>query len=95
MVTGLTNGLSHEEAVNFSFLLATPVILLAGLYKLPSLFGALGQGVRTQTLIGALCALVASYISVRFLTKWFTTKTLRPFGLYCLVIGTICIVRFA
>jgi len=95
MVTGLTNGLSHEEAANFSFLLATPVILLAGLYKLPSLFGALGQGVRTQTLIGALCALVASYISVRFLTKWFTTKTLRPFGLYCLVIGTICIVRFA
>ncbi len=95
MVSGLTTGLSHEESANFSFLLATPVILLAGLYKLPSLLGALGQGVRTQTLIGALCALVASYISVKFLTKWFTTKTLKPFGLYCLIFGAICIVRFA
>jgi undecaprenyl-diphosphatase len=95
MVSGLLTGLSHEEAANFSFLLATPVIMLAGLYKLPSLFGALGHGVRTQTFIGALCALIASYISVRFLTKWFSTKTLRPFGLYCLVFGTICIVRFA
>ena len=95
MVSGLTTGLSHEEAANFSFLLATPVILLAGLYKLPSLLGTLGHGVRTQTLIGALCALVASYISVRFLTKWFTTKTLKPFGIYCLVFGAICIVRFA
>ena len=95
MVSGLTAGLSHEESANFSFLLATPVILLAGLYKLPSLLGTLGQGVRTQTLIGALCALVGSYISVRFLTRWFTTKTLKPFGIYCLVLGAICIVRFA
>jgi undecaprenyl-diphosphatase len=95
MVSGLTAGLSHEESANFSFLLATPVILLAGLYKLPSLLGALGQGVRTQTLIGALCALVGSYISVRFLTRWFTTKTLKPFGIYCLVLGAICVVRFA
>lgn len=95
MVSGLTAGLSHEESANFSFLLATPVILLAGLYKLPSLLGSLGQGVRTQTLVGALCALIASYISVRFLTKWFTTKTLKPFGLYCLLFGFFCVIRFA
>jgi undecaprenyl-diphosphatase len=95
MVAGLTRGLDHEDAANFSFLLATPVILLAGLYKLPSLLGPLGDGVRTQTLVGAVCAGVAAYIAVRFLTRWFTTKTLTPFGIYCLVAGLACVVRFA
>ena len=50
---------------------------------------------RTQTLVGALCAGVAAYIAVRFLTRWFTTKTLTPFGIYCLVAGLACVVRFA
>ena len=95
MVAGITRGLDHEDAANFSFLLATPVILLAGLYKLPSLAGSLGHGVRGQALVGAVCAGLAAYVSVRFLTKWFTTKTLRPFGYYCLVVGALCVVRFA
>ncbi len=76
MVAGLTSGLDHEESANFAFLLVTPVILMAGLYKLPELFGSLGQGVRLQTLVGALFALVTAYIAVRFLTKWIQTKTL-------------------
>lgn len=94
MVTGLTKGLDHEDAANFSFLLATPVILLAGLYKLPSLLGPLGHGVRTQTVVGAVVAMVTAYISVSFLTRWFHSKTLRPFGLYSLVVGLACVVRF-
>jgi undecaprenyl-diphosphatase len=95
MVSGLLGHLDHEDAANFSFLLATPVILVAGLYKLPSLMGSLGDGVRMQTLVGALCAMVAAYVAVRFLTKWFATKTLRPFGIYCLIAGLLCVVRFA
>jgi undecaprenyl-diphosphatase len=95
MVAGLLGGLDHEEAANFSFLLATPVILLAGLYKLPDLMGPLGDGVRYQALVGALCAMVAAYVSVRFLVRWFTTRTLTPFAIYSLVAGLACVVRFA
>ncbi|HEY5437807.1 MAG TPA: undecaprenyl-diphosphate phosphatase [Acidimicrobiales bacterium] len=95
MVAGLMDGLDHEESANFAFLLATPVILLAGLYKLPDLMGPLGDGVRLQTLVGAACAGVTALISVRFLTKWFTTKTLIPFGFYSLVAGLLCVVRFS
>lgn len=94
MVAALTRGLDHEDAANFSFLLATPVILAAGLYKLPKLLGPLGNGVRTQTFVGALCAGVAAFIAVRFLTRWFTTKTLTPFGIYCIIAGLACVVRF-
>jgi undecaprenyl-diphosphatase len=95
MVAGLMDGLDHEESANFAFLLATPVILLAGVLKLPDLMGPLGDGVRYQTLVGALCAMVTAVISVRFLTKWFTTKTLIPFGFYSLVAGLLCVIRFA
>jgi hypothetical protein len=46
MVAGLMDGLDHEDAANFAFLLATPVIFLAGVLKLPDLMGPLGDGVR-------------------------------------------------
>src|SRR5579863_5546603 len=95
MVAGLLAGLNHEDAANFSFLLATPVILAAGLLKIPDLFGPLGDGVRYQTLVGALCAGVAAYVAVRYLTRYFTTKTLTPFGIYSLLAGVACVIRFA
>ena len=95
MVAGLFRGLDYEDAARFSFLLATPIILLAGIFKIPDLLGSLGDGVRGQAL-SALCVLFAgALISVAFLTRYFKTRTLWPFGLYCLVMGTFCVVRFA
>jgi undecaprenyl-diphosphatase len=95
MVAGLMDGLDHEDSAHFAFLLAKPVILLAGVLKLPDLLGPLGNGVRYQTIVGAACAMVTAMISIKFLTKWFTTKTLIPFGFYSLVVGLLCVVRFA
>lgn len=95
MVAGLTRGLDHEDAARFSFLLATPVILLAGVYKLPDLLGPLGAAAgRSQVVVGSIAAGVTSYLSVRFLVRWFETKTLWPFGIYCLVAGAACSVYF-
>jgi undecaprenyl-diphosphatase len=95
MVAGLTRGLDHEDSARFSFLLATPIILAAGVYKLPDLLGHNGDGVRLQILAGSVAAGLAAYLSVRFLTRYFTTRTLTPFALYCLVVGVLAIVRFA
>ena len=94
MIAGLARGLDHEDAARFSFLLATPIIFGAGLIKLPDLFGSLGNGVRGQSVVGAIAAGIAAYISVRFLMRFFETKTLWPFGIYCLVFGAICTVVF-
>ena len=94
MVGGLLRGLSHEDAARFSFLLATPVILAAGVLKVPDLFSPLGAGIRGQVLAGSLVSGLAAYGSVRFLTRYFETRTLTPFGIYCLVAGGLCILRF-
>jgi len=95
MVTGLLRGLDHDDAARFSFLLATPVIFAAGVYKLPDLAGPLGDGIRMQVLVGSLCAGGAAFVAVRFLTRWFHTRTLTPFAVYCLVAGVLSIIRFA
>ncbi len=94
MVAGLVRGLDHEDAARFSFLLATPIILAAGVYKLPDLIGPNGDGVRTQILAGSVAAGIAAYLSVRFLTRYFTTRTLTPFAIYSVVVGTLALVRF-
>ena len=95
MVAGLVRGLDHEDSARFSFLLATPIILAAGVYKLPDLLGHNGDGVRPQILVGSIAAGIAAYLSVRFLTRYFTARTLTPFAAYCLVVGLVCLVRFA
>jgi undecaprenyl-diphosphatase len=95
MVGGLARGLSHRDAAHFSFLLATPAILAAGVLKLPSLMGSAGNGIHGQVVVGALVAGIAAYVSVRWLTHYFETKNLVPFAIYCLVAGILCTVRFA
>ncbi|MGZ4120581.1 MAG: undecaprenyl-diphosphate phosphatase [Actinomycetota bacterium] len=95
MVAGLVRGLNHEDAARFSFLLATPIILGAGLYKIPDLMGPLGNGVRGQALVGGVAAAIAAFISVKFLMKYFETRTLTPFAIYCGVFGLAMVIRFA
>ena len=95
MVAGLVRGLNHEDAARFSFLLATPIILAAGVYKLPDLLGANGTHVRGQVLVGSLCAAATAYLAVRFLMRFFESRTLNPFAIYCLVFGIGTAVYFA
>ncbi len=92
MVAGLFRGLSHEDAARFSFLLATPVILAAGLLKVPDLFGPLGAGIHGQVLAGSVASFVTAYLSVRYLTRYFRTRTLTPFAIYSVVLGGAALV---
>jgi len=87
-VTGMFRGLSREDAVRFSFLLSAPVILAAGVLKIPDLLGPLGNGIRGQVLVGSVLSFVGAYLSVRFLVRYFSkARTLTPFAIYCLVAG--------
>ncbi len=92
---GMFSRLSREDAARFSFLLATPVILAAGVLKLPDLFGPLGNGIRGQVLFGSVLSGVGAYISIRFLTRYLANRSMRPFGIYCIAAGVASLVLFA
>lgn len=94
MAGGLIRGLSHADAMRFSFLLSTPVILAAGALKLPDLAGPLGNGVRGQVIAGSAAAAVTSLFAVLFLARYFRTRTLTPFAIYCAAAGVVSIIRF-
>jgi undecaprenyl-diphosphatase len=92
MVTGMARGLSREDAARFAFLLATPVILAAGVLKVPDLTGPLGHGIHGQILLGSVLSGLGAYVSVRFLVRYFQTRTLYPFAIYCFVFGLLSVI---
>jgi undecaprenyl-diphosphatase len=87
MGAGLGRGLDHSDSARFAFLLATPIILAAGIVKLPDLLGHLGDGIRGQAVVAMIAAAVTAVFTVSFLVKYFKTRTLVPFAVYCVLFG--------
>ena len=91
---GLLAGLSNVDAARFAFLLATPIIGAAAALKLPELLGSQGDGIRGQTLVGAVCSALTTYLAVRFLMRFFHTNRLTPFAIYCFLAGLAASIYF-
>jgi undecaprenyl-diphosphatase len=92
MAAGLQRGLDNAGAAKLSFLLATPIILAAGVFKVGDLLGANGNGIRGEAVVAAAVAAIFAVITVHFLTRWFKTRNLIPFGIYCVVFGAAMII---
>jgi undecaprenyl-diphosphatase len=92
MGAGLARGLDHSDSARFAFLLATPIILAAGVFKLSDLTGHLGDGIRGQALVACAVAAIAAVVTVRFLVAYFKTRTLIPFTVYCLLFGLAMVI---
>jgi undecaprenyl-diphosphatase len=92
MGAGLARGLDHSDSARFAFLLATPIILAAGIVKLPDLLGHLGDGIRGQALVACATAAVTAVFTVALLVKYFKTRTLVPFAVYCLAFGVAMVI---
>jgi undecaprenyl-diphosphatase len=85
---GLLQKLSHEDALRFSFLLATPIIGAAALLELPPLLAAGGAELRIA-FVGAAAAAIGASFATKFLVRYFKTRTLLPFALYCAAMGAL------
>ncbi|MCL6577021.1 undecaprenyl-diphosphate phosphatase [Kyrpidia sp.] len=97
MIAGLYAGLGYEAAARFAFLLATPVILGAGILEVPKLFHDQHRDLLGPALVGGLAAGVAAFVSVWILTRYFQqqeVRAFRPFAIYCLVIGLVALLYF-
>ena len=94
MSAGLLRKLNHSVASDFAFLMALPVIIGASVVKLPELFTSETNLILGEILVGCVVSFTATYFSVKFLVRWFKTKTLYPFAIYCLIAGSLSFIRF-
>ena len=103
MAGGLARGLDNSDAARFGFLLATPIILAAGVFKVGDLTGPihLGAGfasahaahhLRIEAVVAAVTAAITAVFTVAFLTRYFKRGNLIPFGIYCLLFGAAMVV---
>ena len=91
MSGSILSSLDRESALRFSFLLSGPIILAAAVLKLPHLASASGHALLGPSLVGALAAAIASYFSIKFLSRYFekANNNLIPFAVYCIVAGLV------
>jgi undecaprenyl-diphosphatase len=91
---GMGLRMTRDGAARYSFLLATPAILGAGLLQLFEVMKG-AEPVTTPILaivLGTLSAAVVGYLCIRFLLAYLRRGKLYPFAIYCLVVGLIVIV---
>jgi len=85
---GLLRGLRREEAARFSFLLATPIILGAGLLPLMDLLASgVFPSALAPLLAGFVSAALSGYLCISFLLSYLRRRNLWPFALYCWIAG--------
>lgn len=92
LVAGLGSGLDYAGAARFSFLLATPIILAAGLLEIPKLMHLTGDIPFALIGVSGVISGVCAYLSIWFLMRYFNrhdVEALRPFGWYCLAVGIL------
>ena len=89
---GLGLGLSREAAARFSFLLATPITLGAGLYGSRKLLTEPHPGNEWLAMgIGFVIAAVSGMIAIGFLLAWLRRRSVTIFSLYRLAFAAVVV----
>ncbi len=92
ITASLARQFTKQEAARFSFLLAIPVILGGGIKQMLDLAGE--GGLEWDLLVGVAVAAISGYFAIAVLIKALTRFGLRPFALYCFVVGLVAIVWY-
>ena len=83
MTAGLFRGLNRQAVARFSFLLSAPIILGAGVYKVPEIIHqGLAPGQTSFYLAGFLSAAISGYFVIAFLLRFVRSKTFEVFAYY-------------
>ncbi len=93
IAAGLVLKIDREAAARFSFLLALPIILGAGLLKLKDTLavGVSGSEV-VILLVGFVVAAVSGYACIYFLMAYIRRHSLYIFTAYCWLFGLFCLI---
>ncbi len=87
---GLLRGMDRRSAARFSFLLSVPIMLGAGAFEARHLIGMPTVGQMVLPLVAGFAAAAAvGFLAIRWLLGYLAHHSLRPFALYCALVGVI------
>jgi undecaprenyl-diphosphatase len=93
ITAGRILGVAREDAANFSFLMATPIIAGAGLHEAPKIIHA---GINSAVVLGFVSSAVFGLLAITALVKFVRTRTYQPFAWYRIALAIVVIaVAFA
>jgi undecaprenyl-diphosphatase len=92
IIGGMLLGLSRQAATEFSFFLAIPTLIGAGVYSLYKERGVLSMADLPMFLVGLVVSFIAAWICVRWLLRYVATHTFVPFAWYRIGFGALVLV---
>jgi len=89
---GLMRKFDRPSAARFAFLISVPVMLAAGGYEIMKFLGSGGfSSILPSLVIGFITSAVVGWFAVRWLLGFLSNHSLKPFAIYCLVLGLVCL----
>jgi undecaprenyl-diphosphatase len=89
IIGGMLLGLSRKAATDFSFFLAIPTLIGAGVYSLYKERALLSVADIPMFAVGLVFSFVSAWLCVRWLLRYISTHSFIPFAWYRIVFGLI------
>ena len=89
IIGGMLFGLSRKAATEFSFFLAVPTLVAAGLYDLWKSRGLLSGADAGVFAVGSVAAFLSAFIVIRWLVRYVASHDFRPFAWYRIAFGIL------
>ncbi|CAM4293058.1 undecaprenyl-diphosphate phosphatase [Comamonas aquatilis] len=92
IIGGMLMGLSRKAATDFSFFLAMPTLIGAGVYSLYKERALLSMADVPMFAVGLIFSFISAWLCVRWLLRFISTNSFVPFAWYRIVFGIIVLV---
>jgi undecaprenyl-diphosphatase len=89
IIGGMLFGLSRKAATEFSFFLAVPTLVAAGLYDLWKHRDVLSAADVPAFGVGMAVAFIAAFVVIRWLIRYVATHDFKPFAWYRIAFGVL------
>ena len=95
IIGGMLMGLSRQAATDFSFFLAIPTLIGAGVYSLYKERALLSMADIPLFSVGLIFSFISAWLCVRWLLRYIASNSFVPFAWYRIVFGIIVLVTAA
>ncbi len=91
MIAGLFQGLTRQDAAKFSFLMSVPIILGAGILKLPEIASIENT---SALLVGFISAAVFGFLAIKYMLRYIANRSFAVFTWYRLILAAVIVVVY-